>query len=47
MSYIKAIFWQIELTVPKDRAHEVEEGLKLGCGDLALAHAGKSPTRAS
>ena len=25
MSYIKAIFWQIELTVPKDRAHEVEE----------------------
>lgn len=23
--YIKAIFWQIELTVPKDRAHEVEE----------------------
>ena len=23
--YIKAIFWQVELTVPKDRAHEVED----------------------
>jgi len=23
--YIKAIFWQVEITAPKDRAHEVEE----------------------